>query len=259
MTNNNTKTHTLQSFYSFIEAQEMFDISFDELSPDDKELLGEAKKMYENFLQHEYTFTMPTKAINNALKVEEIYANGYEIHPDAFQVVQKLKKKMKDFSLCREFSYKYNEQDIWTIIDEGHTVNEYLHNIIMHFEMDEGAIEYMCGEHGHMNKNLIKQIELELWQEKNNDRIGLIYELSVALQMEYYKFCEETYGEGKGDYYAIDPQFTIPSSEYGDDMDFKDALTGVDLEFKCSKVEQEEEQDFDWTPFFEAYDAACQG
>jgi len=220
----NTKEQ-LQKFYSFIEAEEMFSIKFEDLNDEQSELLSRTLQSYQDFFKHNYVFSMPLKAINDKLTVEDVVDLGCELHSDVWNDVQKLKTEMDFSDLHLKYSYHFDEDNAWELVnDDCDELEEYLYSINDNFEMDEGLVEYYCNwdniKH-HIAHNLKKELT-NVWNDSQ-----LIIEFTEKLMMDYYKHCEETYGEGKGDYYCARPSYDVSPDIY-------DKL--MQIELVCNKT-----------------------
>jgi len=202
----------LQKFYSFIEAEEMFDLKFEDLNDEQTNLLSSVLDTYNEFFKHNYVFSMPLKAINDKLTVEDVVDFGHKLHSDVWNDVQKLKTEMDFSDLDLKYTYTFDENDVWeTVNDDCEELEEYLYSIYDGFEMDEGLIEYYCNwdriQH-HIAHDLKKELT-DVWNDSQ-----LIIEFTEKLMMDYYKHCEETYGEGKGDYYCARPSYDVSRDIY---------------------------------------------
>ena len=217
----------LQNFYSFLEAEEMFDLKFEDLNDEQIKLLSRTLQSYQDFFKHDYVFSMPLKAINDKLTVEDVVDLGYELHSNVWKDVQKLKTEMDFSDLDLEYTYCFDEEDVWELVNDGcDELEEYLYSIIDNFEMDEGLVEYYCSWN-HIQHHIARELKKELtnvWRDSQ-----LIIEFTEKLMMDYYKHCEETYGEGKGDYYCARPSYDVSRDIYNKLMQ---------IELVCNKTPQ---------------------
>ena len=232
----NTSTNTqLQNFYEFIQAEDMFDVTFEQLSEEQTRLLSSAFTIYQNFFNHDYAFSIPLKAINDSLTVEDVVDLGHKIHPNVWKDVQKLKTQM-DFSDLEEhlnYYYNYTEEDVWSVVDEGEEVDEYLYSICNVFEMDEGVIEYLC-DNSIVKNQIVSKLHKDLTNVWRTSQLEI--EFTEKLMMDYYAYCENVL-KADGDTYVVRPSYHVPH-------DFKEKLMKVELVFNKSQLEQPNTSEF---------------